>query len=89
MTDCKFAAHCGGGHTTAQHWLRYFENIIKENRFGIEAFYAIEEAVNREASLSRMADRLAQGGANHTTTNDSVGGTALGGVTTGQFFDRY
>lgn len=56
MNDCKFAENCGGGHTTAQHHLHVYERVIK-NEAGLEAYYAIEEAVNFAATVQKMDNK--------------------------------
>lgn len=46
--DCEFAAVCGGGHTTAQHYIHVYERVIKET-CGFDAFYELQRVVNGEA----------------------------------------
>lgn len=47
--ECKFKESCGGGHSTAQHWLHVYERRIGE-QCGYEAYYELKEAVDRDAA---------------------------------------
>lgn len=44
MTDCKYAEHCGGGHTTARHKLTVYERVIKQE-CGLETYKELDEAL--------------------------------------------
>jgi hypothetical protein len=53
MTECKFKrtdnfGGCGGGHTTAQHFMNVYERVIKQE-CGLKAHHEIEQAVNDAA----------------------------------------
>lgn len=53
MEDCEFKAHCGGGHTTAQHHIGVYERIIKQE-CGLAAYRSIEAAVELAARSAVM-----------------------------------
>lgn len=55
INDCKFADTCGGGHTTAQHYLHVHERVI-EGSCGYAVYAELLRVVNEHAEGKNAND---------------------------------
>ena len=56
MNECRFRVACGGGHTTAEHWLHVHEHTIQD-ACGTDTYTEIKAELD-ELARRRKADKL-------------------------------